>query len=378
MQRLEAELLLAEVAIEGDRLQRADSLLRRAHSRARILGAKSEEQHLLLLRGKIAFEHGHFGQALVLFQQSLEGEGGNEDPGFKAEAMHFESQILCLQGQIKPALSLLGQAHDILLDLGEKRSLRFARVSRELANLEGMRFRTEIAEAHRTQAQELFELFGARLDLQRLQLDRTRLLLELGQKEKAMKQLQPVLQNPLSGVVQRRTAFLNALLHFYRGDFVQAEKLATLELELSPTRKNHLERELKIIQLESLFRSEGVTLSQAETLTQDAEKEGFPHPLILVKRFLAQVLIQLGSPETALEILDQARALLRTLSLDPTMELGIALVRSKAYSKLGRLQEAKRWRRLGRRHLERLAANLPRSQRRAFLQGTPIRRALLR
>ncbi len=377
-QRLEAELLLAEVALEEDKLGRADSLLRRAQARARILGASSEERQLLLLRGKIAFEHGHFGQALVFFQRSLEGKGDPDDPGFAAEALRLEAQILCLQGQIKPALHLLGNAHDILLHHGEQKSLRFARVSRELAHLEGMRFRTEIAQVHRQEARGLFELFGAGLDLERLDLDQTRLLLELGKREEALSILRPILEKPLSPLIGRRAAFLHALLHFYRGAFVEAEKIATMELANASSSSKQLERELQILQLESRFRCEGVTLSKAEALTQEAEKDGFPHPLILVQRFLAQVLIQLGSPETALDVLDQARALLRPLSLDPTMELGIALVRSKAYAKLERPQEAKRWLRLGRRHLERLAAGLPRAQRRAFLQGTPIRRALLR
>ena len=375
-QRLEAELLLAEVALEEDRLQQADALLRRAQSRARILGAGPEEQQLLLLRGKIAFEHGHLGQALVFFQRSLEGE--SDDPGFAAEALRFEAQILSLQGQIKTALSLLGKAHDLLPLHGERQSLRFARVSRELAKLEGTRFRTEMAEVHRREARKLFELFGSRLDLQRLDLDHAHLLLELGRREEALPLIQEILANPGSPYLRRRAAFEQALLHFYRGAFVLAEKLASQEREKTESVQNQLLRELQIIQLESQFRTGGVTLSQAEVLARDAEKDGFPHTSILAQRFLAQVLVQLGSPETALDILDQARALLRPLSLDPTMELGIALVRSKAYAKMQHPQEAKRWRRLGRRHLERLAANLPPGQRRAFLQGTPIRRALLR
>ncbi|HHI78437.1 MAG TPA: hypothetical protein ENK02_00480 [Planctomycetes bacterium] len=377
-QRLEAELLLAELALEGDRLQRADGLLRRAQARARILGAKEEEQHLLLLRGKVALEHGHFGQALVLFEQSLKGGGANEDPGFAAEALRLEAQILCLQGQIKEALRLLGRAHDFLYEAEEQRSLRFARVSRELANLEGMRFRTEIAEAHRREAKGLFELYGARGDLQRLDLDHARLLLELGQGDAAMDLVRPVQMTPQSEAIRRRTAYLHALHSFYRGAFEEAERQASEELERPSSSPRFLERELQVLQLESLFRSEGVSIAEAEALVQEVEREGYPQVLILAKRFLAQLLLQLGSPETALDLLDQARELLRPLSLDPTMELGIALVRSQALNRLGRSQEAQRWLRLGRRHLERLAQRLPRAQRRAFLQGTPIRRSLLR
>jgi tetratricopeptide (TPR) repeat protein len=324
---------------------------------------------------RAARDQGFYGQALDEVAAALPALAPGSDEQVKALLM--QAELFNLAGQLRRSLVVAARAHGILLARGDRTSSLYARATMDLARLEAARLHVETAERRFDECEDLLERQGETLGLVWLALRRARLWLDLGRNAEVRRALEEiVVAEPRE---KARALHLVGVSWFQDGDFERALELC-LEAESTARAAGDVFGGLgiRVSRLEAEVELGRGTLAACDAIRADAERSRLPRQVLRAERLAARVLREAGQPEAALERVRRALAQVRTLSIEPTVVLGVWLEKALTLAALGRDDEAQRARLHARRYLERLAARFAqRRDRQRFLRATPIRRALL-
>lgn len=324
---------------------------------------------------RAARDRGCMGEALGRIEAALPLFPAGSDARLASALMQAELQGVT--GNLRAALKTAARVHDELQARGATGGLPYAKATTELARIEAARWRVPLAERHYREAEACYRALGDELGLVRLALRRAHLHLQLGRGAEVRRTL-ATLQLPSSREIAH-AGHLIALSHFYEGDHARAlERCREAKAKAAACGDAFGGIEIRVTELEIETELGMASVQNAVRIEKAARRSSIPRAGLRAARLQACLLRASGEAAAALATLEEALAVARRSSIEPTLALGLYLEKSASLEALGRQEAARRVRALARRRLERLAGRLRgRSQRRGFLQATPIRRRLL-